>query len=141
MGSRAPGYVEGVSLVPVFSGKSVATDISYAETLYPKMNMNWSELRAIRTNRWKYIRAPHPELYDLSSDPGETNNVIQQHGHEAQNFEAHLKKFISPDGKGSEKVETAMLNNRVMDQLKSLGYLSGAGGRSYELTGEGTDPK
>ena len=141
MGGHAPGYVQGVSLVPVFSGKSVATDISYAETLYPKMNMNWSELRAIRTNRWKYIRAPRPELYDLTADPGETSNVIQQHGPEVQNFEAQLKKFISPGGKGNEKVETAMLDQRVMDQLKSLGYLSGAGGRSYELTGTGTDPK
>ena len=34
-----------------------------------------------------------------------------------------------------------MLDQRVMDQLKSLGYLSGAGGRSYELTGTGIDPK
>ena len=56
-----------------------ATDISYGETLYPKMNMNWAELRSIRTNRWKYIRAPKPELYDLTSDPHETNNVIRQH--------------------------------------------------------------
>ena len=93
MGGRAPGYVQGLSLVPAFSGKSVATDISYAETLYPKMNMNWSELRAIRTNRWKYIRAPRPELYDLTSDPGETSNVIQQHGPEVQNFEAQLKNM------------------------------------------------
>ena len=34
-----------------------------------------------------------------------------------------------------------MLDERVMDQLKSLGYLAGAGGRSYELTGTGNDPK
>ncbi len=141
MGGRAPAYVQGLSLVPVFSGKPVATDISYAETLYPKMNMNWSELRAIRTNRWKYIRAPHPELYDLAGDPGETRNVIQQHGPEVLNFEAQLKKFIPHGGNGGEKVETAMLDERVMDQLKSLGYLSGVGGRSYELTGTGPDPK
>jgi tetratricopeptide (TPR) repeat protein len=38
-------------------------------------------------------------------------------------------------------VDTAMLDERVMDQLKSLGYLSGAGGRSYELAGTGIDPK
>jgi arylsulfatase A-like enzyme len=89
--------------------------------------MNWSELRAIRTNRWKYIRAPPPELYGLTSDPGETNNVIEQHGPEARKFEAHLKNIISPDRNGTEKVDTAMLDERVMDQLKSLGYLSGAG--------------
>jgi tetratricopeptide (TPR) repeat protein len=141
MGGRAPEYVQGLSLTPLFSGKSVATDISYAETLYPKMNMNWSELRAIRTNRWKYIRAPRPELYDLTSDPGETNNVIQQHGPEVQNFEAQLKKFIPAGSTGGEKVNTAMLDQRVMDQLKSLGYLAGPGGRSYELTGTGPDPK
>jgi arylsulfatase A-like enzyme/Tfp pilus assembly protein PilF len=141
MGSRAPSYVQGVSLVPALSGRTVASDVSYAETLYPKMNMNWSELRAIRTSRWKYIRAPRPELYDLTSDPGETNNLIQQHAADAQKLEAQLKQVISAEGKGAEKVNTAMLDNRVMDQLHSLGYLSSAGGRSYELTGTGTDPK
>ena len=30
MGGRAPGYVQGLSLAPAFSGKPVATDISYA---------------------------------------------------------------------------------------------------------------
>jgi tetratricopeptide (TPR) repeat protein len=141
MGGRAPSYVQGLSLVPAFSGKSAATDIAYAETLYPKMNMNWSELRAIRTNRWKYIRAPHSELYDLTSDPGEMKNVIQQHAPEVQKFEAQLKSVISPAGDGTEKVDTAMMDERVMDQLKSLGYLASAGGRSYQLTGAGTDPK
>jgi len=141
MGGRAPSYVQGVSLVPAFNGGTAATEISYAETLYPKMNMNWSELRAIRTNRWKYIRAPRPELYDLIADPRETNNVIREHAPEVGKFEAHLKNIISPGGNGTEKVETAMLNERVMDQLKSLGYLAGAGGRSFELNGTGIDPK
>ena len=38
--------------------------------------MGWAELRGIRTNGWKYIQAPKPELYDLVKDPGETTNVI-----------------------------------------------------------------
>ncbi len=140
MGGTKPNEVQGLSLVPTFSGKSVETDIAYAETLYPKMNMNWSELRAIRTNRWKYIRAPRPELYDLTSDPRELNNIIQQHAPEVQKFEAQIKHLVSTDEKGVEKVDTAMVDERVMDQLKSLGYLS-SGGRSYELTGSGKDPK
>jgi tetratricopeptide (TPR) repeat protein len=127
--------------MPLFTGKRVETDIGYAETLYPKMNMNWSELRAIRTNRWKYIRAPRPELYDIVADPSETKNVIQQQAPEVQKFEAQLKSLISPSGDGKEKVDTAMLDTRVMDQLRSLGYLAGGGGRSYELTGAGIDPK
>ncbi len=141
MGGRAPSYVQGVSLVPAYSGSTAAADSSYAETLYPKMNMNWSELRAIRTNRWKYIRAPRAELYDLEADPQETKNVIKEHSPEAEKFEAEMKKVIGPRPSGVEKVDTAMLDERVMDQLKSLGYLSGAGGRSYDLNGAGLDPK
>src|SRR6185437_8879485 len=57
LGGSAPANVQGLSLVQVFSGKPVATDISYEETLYPKMALGWAELRAIRTNKWKYIRA------------------------------------------------------------------------------------
>jgi arylsulfatase A-like enzyme/Flp pilus assembly protein TadD len=141
MGGRAADDVQGLNLAPTFSEKPVATDISYAETLYPKMNMNWSELRAIRTNRWKYIRAPRPELYDLTTDPREINNVIQQHAPEVQKFEAQIRHLISPSGDGNEKVDTAMLDTRVMDQLRSFGYLAGGGGRSFELTGTGVDPK
>jgi arylsulfatase A-like enzyme/Flp pilus assembly protein TadD len=141
LGGQAPAYVQGVSLVPVFKGSAVLIAGSYAESLYPKMNMNWSELRAIRTDRWKYIRAPKPELYDLASDPRETKNVIQTNGPEVDKFEAQLKKYTSTGANGTEKVETAMVDERVMDQLKSLGYLSGVGGRSYELNGTGTDPK
>lgn len=139
LGGRAPAYVQGLSLVPTFARKSVATDIAYEETLYPKMNMNWSELRAIRTNRWKYIRAPHPELYDLAADPREMNNVIRQHASEIDKFETHLKSLIAPGG--GENVKTAVVDERVMAQLQSLGYLSGGSGRSYDLTGAGVDPK
>ena len=139
MGAKAPAAVQGASLTPSFTAKEVPTAVSYAETLYPKINMNWAELRAIRTNRWKYIRAPKPELYDLSQDAAETSNVIQSHAPEVLKFEAQLKAVIGTDG--AEKVETAMLDQRTLDQLKSLGYVSGFATREYNLTGQGTDPK
>src|SRR5690349_11321347 len=139
MGGKAPATAEGASLTPFFIGKDAPTAISYAETLYPKINMGWAELRAIRTNRWKYIRAPKPELYDLSQDAAEHNNVIQSHAAEVLRFEAQLKKVIGIDG--PEKVETAAIDERTLNQLKSLGYTSGFSARSYDLTGQGADPK
>ena len=139
MGGKASATVQGASLVPTFAGHDVSTTVSYAETLYPKINMGWAELRGVRTNHWKYIRAPKPELYDLSSDPAETANVIQSHSAEVQKFDAQLNAAIGGDGK--EKVETATIDERTMGQLKSLGYVSGSTARSYQLTGQGADPK
>jgi arylsulfatase A-like enzyme/Flp pilus assembly protein TadD len=139
MGGRTPDSVQGVSLTPAFASKKVPTVISYAETLYPKINMGWAELRAIRTNRWKYIRAPKPELYDLAQDPAEATNVIQGHAAEVQKLEAQLKT-VAGAGR-TEKVDTASVDQRTMEQLKSLGYVSGFSARAYELTGQGIDPK
>jgi choline-sulfatase len=138
MGGRPPASVQGVSLTPFFAGKNAATDVSYAETLYPKINMGWAELRAIRTNRWKYILAPKPELYDLLKDPAETNNVIQSHAAEAQKLQAELAAIA---GKGTEKVETSTVDQRTLEQLRSLGYVSGVSQPAFDLKGKGVDPK
>jgi arylsulfatase A-like enzyme/Flp pilus assembly protein TadD len=141
MGGSAPPGCQGVDVTPVLTGKAVATAGSYAETLYPKMNMGWSELRSIRTERWKYVRAPKPELYDLARDPGETQNVIAQHPAEYRELDRQLMAIArTADGK-PERIETATVDQRTMEQLKSLGYLSSFTGRNYELNGQGTDPK
>jgi arylsulfatase A-like enzyme len=48
----------------------------YAETLYPRIHLGWSELRSLIDGRYHYIEGPAPELYDLERDPGETTNLI-----------------------------------------------------------------
>ena len=139
MGSAAPPGIEGVSLVPFFSGKDADTAVSYAETLYPKINLGWAELRGIRTNQWKYIRAPRPELYDLARDPGETANVLAEHPSEVRKLEAQLAAAGRPAG--PEKVETTPMDEKTLAQLKTLGYTSGFSSRSFSLNGQGVDPK
>ena len=123
MGGAAPAGVEGASLVPLFHGKEANTAISYAETLYPKINLGWAELRGIRTNQWKYIRAPKPELYDLSRDPNESKNVLAEHPSEVRMLEAHLT--AASHSQGSEKVETTTMDEHTLEQLKSLGLYLG----------------
>jgi choline-sulfatase len=137
IGGKPPAGVEGGSLVRAMAGKMDPGAWSYAESLYPKINMGWAELRGVRTNRWKYIRAPKPELYDLSRDPAETTNVISLHPEESRELEARLRS-VAAEG---EKVETTMVDRRTMEQLKSLGYLGGSSRSEYTLKGEGTDPK
>ena len=141
MGGKAPAGVQGASLVPAFAGKEPPQSFSYGETLFPKLNMGWAELRSIRTNRWKYVRAPKPELYDLVQDPGETNNVLPSHPADVRDLEAKLDGVIGNAAGQSEKVQPAPVDRRTLGQLKSLGYLSGSSQQTYELTGKGIDPK
>jgi len=137
VGGKGLAESQGTSLVPSFKSKEVPTTYSYAETLFPKLNMGWAEMRAIRTNRWKYIRAPKPELYDLVQDPGETSNVIASHPAEVKELEASLNRVSV----STEKVAPSAMDPRTLRQLKSLGYLSGSSTPGTELNGQGTDPK
>ncbi|HEY3439329.1 MAG TPA: sulfatase-like hydrolase/transferase [Paludibaculum sp.] len=141
MGGKAAAPVQGISLVPAFQGGNLPLTYSYQETLYPKMNMGWSELRGIRTAKWKYVRAPRPELYDLEQDPQEKVNVIDAHPKEFRELDAQLKA-IGKVGVGEvEKVASSQVDSQTMAQLKSLGYLSGMAQSDVELNGKGADPK
>jgi choline-sulfatase len=142
MGGRIPENVQGVPLTGTFRGTENPAALSYIESMYPKLNMGWAELRGIRSNRWKYIRAPKSELYDLTEDPAESKNVIESHPTEVEKFEAALKS-LSGTGVNhtAEKVETAPVDPRTTEQLRSLGYLGGSGRQQYEMTGKGIDPK
>ncbi len=139
LGGRAPQNTQGVSLAPAFAGTPARTTYSYAETLFPRLNMGWAELRSVRTNRWKYVRAPKPELYDLLNDPGELKNVIGKHPSEVQDLENRLRAVAG--NQGEEKLETAPMDRNTVKQLKSLGYLGGSVQPEMTLTGKGTDPK
>ena len=141
LGGKTASAIQGTSMVPAFSGKSVPTTYSYEETLYPKINMGWAELRGIHTAHWMYIRAPKPELYDLDKDPGELNNVIAAQPKEFRELEAQLKLLSRLGSNNTETVVTQPMDQKTIDQLRSLGYVGGSSDSNVELNGKGADPK
>ncbi len=141
LGGKASSAVQGTSLAPAFSGKTVPTTYSYEETLCPKINMGWSELRGIHTAHWMYIRAPRPELYNLDHDPRELNNIIDTHPKEYRQLDAQLKKLSRLGSSGTEAVTFHDMDQRTMEQLESLGYVSNFSARHIEMNGKGDDPK
>lgn len=141
LGGKASSAVQGTSLVPSFSAKPVATTYSYEETLVPKIDMGWSELRGIHTAHWMYVKAPRPELYNLDQDPGELNNIIASHPREYRELNAQLKMLSRSGNNQIEKVATNPVDQATMKQLQSLGYVSGFSTRNIELNGNGDDSK
>ena len=60
----------------------------------PLVHYGWSDLRALRDGRWKYILAPRPELYDLERDPGERQNLADAEPARARALRAGLEQRL-----------------------------------------------
>jgi arylsulfatase A-like enzyme/Tfp pilus assembly protein PilF len=137
----ASSEAQGVSLWPLIrQGTHVRSNYSYGETLYPRTYMGWSELRAMRTDAWKFILAPHPELYNLDHDPGETQNLISNHPAEADQLQKKIWEIAGAQAK-TEKVTTVPVDEQTRQELESLGYVSGGASREIQLGSGAPDPK
>ncbi|MEO8500113.1 MAG: sulfatase-like hydrolase/transferase [Vicinamibacteria bacterium] len=128
----ATGALPGASL-----RGALARDASdrplYAETLAPRLDFGWSELRSWREGGLKWIRAPKPELYVLDEDPEESRNQAGSDPARSRALDASLSKALSTTG---EKSTSRSADAESAERLRSLGYVQGPGGR-----GSGADPK
>jgi choline-sulfatase len=118
------GAVDGQSLLPlVAAGDGAAGDPdrpAYAESYYQNVLLGWSPLRAARTARWKFIEAPHPELYDLEGDPGELHNRVNDRA----GLAAGLQRALPDASVAATGGRPA--GGDAAERLRSLGYFSGS---------------
>jgi len=130
-----PG-ADGRSLMAMAAGEWEGPHAAYTETLAPSLEYGWSELRGVRTERWSYIRAPEPELYDLAADPGELDNVFAGNAEVAGRLSALCDSFIS------REIDLSVRESdpETMEKLRSLGYTAVPFSRS-PAAGGGRDPK
>jgi len=138
-----PAQVQGRSLLPLIAPKKQNESRSlYAETFLPRLHFNWSELRGAETENYHFIDAPKPELYDLTKDPGETQNLFAQKKAVAEELHSRLATLIRQYSTGQELAEKTGLDPALMERLKSLGYAGFSGGGSPTITGRALpDPK
>ncbi len=122
---KAPVPVSGRSLVPALRGTLIPERPVYFETQFPFTEYGWSPLYGALRGDWKYIRAPREELYDVSRDPGETNNLAGAHPPELKNLQnilVDLEARMTPRAATEVKLDAA--SHRA---LESLGYAGGGG--------------
>lgn len=119
-----PKFVQGRSLIPLIQGKELNLE-SYAETYFPLISNGWSELKAIRTDEWKYIQAPKPELYNLEDDPGELKNMLAVNGRVARDLKKRLERFEEETSLPKKSAAKA-LSPEAREKLMTLGYVAGS---------------
>jgi arylsulfatase A-like enzyme/Tfp pilus assembly protein PilF len=140
LGLAAGDQAQGASLMPsIIEGKPPRSNDCYLETLYPKTQMGWSELRGMRTDEWKLIVAPKPELYRFSDDRSESRNVVEKFPADAD----RLKKKVSEVARSSQsltRIQPQLVNEERRRELNALGYVGG-GRRVIQIDMSGPDPK
>jgi len=113
----------GRSLLPSISGRRTKDPDVYIESYQPREYYGWSELVGLISGDWKYIQAPHPELYNLKEDPAEELNLYPEKKEIAAELEARLAQMIASGtelaGKGRRE-----LSSTEIRRLQSLGYLT-----------------
>jgi len=135
IGLQVPSQVQGRSLLREIRPDPSAPDAPanrertlYGETFLPRIHFNWSELRASENTKYHFIDAPRPELYDLTKDPGEVNNLFAEKKAVAEEMRSKLVGMIRDYSAGKELAEKTGLDPALMERLKSLGYAGFSGG-------------
>ncbi|UCF67884.1 MAG: sulfatase-like hydrolase/transferase, partial [Acidobacteriota bacterium] len=67
----------------------------FAESWLPKLDFGWSGLRAVVSGDLKYVEAPRPELYDLTLDPGELDDLHERAAARALDARATLAQLVA----------------------------------------------
>jgi len=143
-GLSKPDQMEGQSLVSLARGERESSPrAALSETYFPFYHFEWSPLHCLRTLNFKYIEAPKPELFDLSRDPTESENVVKAKAAVASSLTEQLKRE-SANSLASPTADPGSVSATTGVQLRSLGYMgaarSGGKGKSTDFS-KLPDPK
>lgn len=94
--AHVPSDVDGLSLAPTLLGKP--DEQKQHEYLYWAFYERGSS-QAVRAGKWKLVEQPYgtpPQLYDLSADLGEQQNIADKHPDVVQKLSGYLQAAYKP---------------------------------------------
>lgn len=136
-----PAQMQGQSLIRIAQATSQADQPAYSRSDFSQRGFGCSVLESWRAGKYLYVRAPKPELYDLSSDPGATRNLSQSAKATLETMASQLQAFDSHIGSDAAKSAASGLTSSEMQKLASLGYVGLQKGGGVNAAAEGADPK
>ncbi|MEM7357335.1 MAG: sulfatase-like hydrolase/transferase, partial [Acidobacteriota bacterium] len=123
----APTILQALGLdpLPASHGRSLLDPeenhptTSFFEALSPHLDFGWAPLRGVLQGGEKYIDLPLPELYDLPTDPAESENLWASGRRRARELAEVLPEESSwPPARGE-------VSSAEAERLRALGYLGG----------------
>jgi arylsulfatase A-like enzyme/predicted Zn-dependent protease len=105
----------------LFDPQAALGHVAYSETYFPRYHFGWQHLRSLRDERYTYVDAPEPELYDLAADPGETKNVFKAFSARAEDLRVKMEALAR--AAGEKAPERQSLDPDTLQRLAALGYV------------------
>jgi arylsulfatase A-like enzyme/Tfp pilus assembly protein PilF len=137
-GLPALAGVDGEPLTAFLSdGPPPPARLAYAETLATRIEHGWSPLFAVRSERHLFVRAPRPELYDVSADPAQLENLLEGDPGRVPAEAEGLALSLEERTVGREEPGPLALDRESLDELRALGCAIPAA----RVAGSGLDPK
>ena len=136
-----PSQMQGQSLLRIARTNPDVDQPAYARTDFPQQAFGWSPLESWRVGKYLYIRAPKPELYDLTRDPATAHNLAQTSKAILDTMASQLESFRSHFGNQSGRPASELTSTEIQ-KLASLGYVGLQKSSSDPGSAPtGTDPK
>jgi len=141
-GIPVPAQMQGQSLIRIAQASSQTEQPAYARSELPQQGFGCSVIESWRAGKYLYIRAPKPELYDLSVDPNATHNLAESAKATLETVASQLQTLDSHLANESGQSTGSGLTSSEMQKLASLGYIGlQKSGTGVNAATEGTDPK
>jgi arylsulfatase A-like enzyme len=122
LGIPLVGGLQG-DLLPLSAREKSAQNAAFGQTR-AQMHRPEGQKYSIRKGGWKYILSPNAgvtELYDLTADPGELNNLVSVETELAQRLEAELSEWLMQTPR-VEAVRESAIDPETQEKLERLGY-------------------
>jgi tetratricopeptide (TPR) repeat protein len=136
-----PGQLRGRSLKSLLDGTGRPEPVAvYSEALYARYHFGWSELTALTDERYRYIKAPRQELYDLERDIKERTNLADERAQATQAMRGALDRISA----GAVIQMPSAVSADARERLQALGYVGAqtGGGAATMAPGDALpDPK
>ncbi len=139
LGTPQPSILQGLSLKTSLDGKKLPERQLYFESLGPFYSEGWAPLKGFIYEQMKYIDSPIPELYDLSIDFREKDNLASQK--DLRRFKQNLTSIQDKFSSTKDMAPQTKLDQDMLKKLRSLGYASGSSQGQKEEFGPEDDVK
>jgi arylsulfatase A-like enzyme/Tfp pilus assembly protein PilF len=139
LGISRPKGLRGRSIQPLLDGRPSAGDPGvYSEAFYGRYHFGWSELYALTDARYRFIKAPKPEVYDLVRDPGETRNLAADRPQVVAAARGELGRMLA----GATIHAPGQVSREDLERLQALGYVGTQASVALDRPGDSLpDPK